>query len=508
MDSSWISKWNGLTVFVLGDVMLDKYVYGRIERISPEAPIPVLRHQSEKSMLGGAGNVARNIVALGGKAVLAGALGDDPEGVSLTDALAEGEGIVGKFIRLEGHPTTTKVRYVAGGQQILRLDIEQVCPLEADGIDVICDGLLEEIADISAIVLSDYAKGLLVPELARRVIDIARSHNVPVVVDPKTCDVARYAGATVLTPNAQEAALISGVDCVDDDHAALAAKLLQERAGVGSVVVTRGAQGMTVFDPAESDGAIAHVHTSAVEVFDVSGAGDTVVAVMALALASGASVQSAARIGNAAAGISVGKRGTAVVQARELAAALGDAKPGDNPKIVDSKTAAEIVADWKAHGLRIGFTNGCFDLLHPGHVELLKRSRTLCDRLVVALNADVSVRRVKGETRPLQNEHARSVVMAAMDCVDLVTLFEEDTPLRLIELFKPDYLVKGADYTVATVVGAEFVHSYGGKVVLVPLQGGHSTTSILARAHGSSGRQLAAALARRAPDESMPQKSP
>ena len=219
--------------------------------------------------------------------------------------------------------------------------------------------------------------------------------------------------------------------------------------------------------------------------FDVSGAGDTVVAALSLALSVGATVKTAAKIGNAAAGVAVGKRGTAAVRARELSAALGGDGDGGDPKIVDRKSAAEIVADWKAHGLRVGFTNGCFDLLHPGHVELLKRSRAACDRLVVALNTDASVRRLKGDSRPVQNEYARSVVMAALDSVDLVTLFDEETPLELIQLLRPDFLIKGADYTVATVVGSEFVASYGGRVVLVPIERGHSTTSIIARANGT-----------------------
>ena len=250
-------------------------------------------------------------------------------------------------------------------------------------------------------------------------------------------------------------------------------------------MLTRGAQGMTVWDPADDEGgAPAHMPTVASEVFDVSGAGDTVVAALSLALAGGASVTTAARIANAAAGIAVGKRGTAVVQARELAEALGGAgRAAAIPRSSTPRPRPPIVADWKAHGLKVGFTNGCFDLLHPGHVELLKRSRAACDRLVVALNTDASVRRLKGETRPVQNETARSIVMAAIDSVDLVTLFAEDTPLQLIELLKPDYLIKGADYTTATVVGADIVMAHGGKVLLVPLEAGHSTTSMIARAN-------------------------
>jgi D-beta-D-heptose 7-phosphate kinase / D-beta-D-heptose 1-phosphate adenosyltransferase len=487
MNASWIAKWRGSRIFVLGDVMLDRYVYGHVERISPEAPIPVLHHQSEKVMLGGAANVARNIVALGGEALLVGALGDDVDGDLVAGPLVAADRINGCFVRVPGHPTTTKVRYVSGGQQIMRLDIERRLHLPAQDIEAICGWLIEAADSVSAVVLSDYAKGVVAPAVIRPVVDIARARGIPVVADPKSRDVGRYAGATVLTPNAAEAAMIAGVECVDDAHAETAAKILHERAKVGAIILTRGAQGMTVYDPGEPEGAVTHVPTVAPEVFDVSGAGDTVVAALALALACGASITTAARIGNAAAGIAVGKRGTAVVHARELSAALGGARAGDDPKIVDNETAAAVVADWQAHGLRVGFTNGCFDLLHPGHVELLKRSRAACDRLVVALNADASVRRLKGETRPVQNEHARSVVMAAIDSVDLVTLFGEDTPMRLIQLLRPDYLIKGADYTIATVVGAEFVKSYGGKVILVPIERGHSTTSIIARAGGGVG---------------------
>ncbi len=484
-NPSWVSKWRGAKIFVVGDVMLDKFVYGQVERISPEAPIPVLQHQSEKAMLGGAANVARNVVALGGKAILVGAVGDDEGGDLIAGPLSEGEGILGRFVRTHGHPTTTKVRYVSGGHQIMRLDIERRLHLGQHDIDTICAWLNEAIDEITAIVLSDYAKGVLIPVLVRRIIEIARARGVPVVVDTKTRDVARYAGATVMTPNAAEAGVITGVDCVDDHHAEIAAKILYERARIEAVVLTRGADGMTIYHPDDPEGSIAHLPTHALEVFDVSGAGDTVVAALALALSAGATVKTAARIGNAAAGVAVGKRGTAVVRARELSAALGDGRDDSDPKVVDRDGAAEIIADWKAHGLKVGFTNGCFDLLHPGHVELLKRSRAACDRLIVALNTDASVRRLKGESRPVQNEYARSVVMAALDSVDLVTLFDEDTPLELIRLLRPDFLIKGADYTVATVVGSEFVASYGGRVILVPIERGHSTTSLIARANGT-----------------------
>jgi D-beta-D-heptose 7-phosphate kinase / D-beta-D-heptose 1-phosphate adenosyltransferase len=483
MNASWVAKWRGSRIFVLGDVMLDRFVYGRVERISPEAPIPVLHHQSEKSMLGGAANVARNIVALGGEALLVGALGCDADGDLVAGPLISSDRIEGRFVRVAGYPTTKKVRYVSGGQQIMRLDVERPFQPAAQDVETICGWLLEAIDSVSTIVLSDYAKGILAPGLIRRVVDIARTRAIPVIVDPKSRDVARYAGATVLTPNAAEAAAISGVEPLDDDdRAEKAAKILRERAGVDAIVLTRGALGVTIYDPAEPEAPVAHAPTAALEVFDVAGAGDTLIAALALAFACGASIKTAARIGNAAAGVAVGKRGTAVVQARELSAALGGARVGEDPKIADEQRAVAIVGDWRTHGLKVGFTNGCFDLLHPGHVELLRRSRSACDRLIVALNSDASVRRLKGETRPVQNERARSVVMAAMDSVDLVTLFDEDTPLRLIEALRPDYLIKGADYTMETVVGADLVRSYGGRIILVPLERGHSTTSIIARA--------------------------
>ena len=456
-------------MFVLGDVMLDKFVYGNVERISPEGPIPVLQHQSEKAMLGGAANVARNVVALGGQAILVGALGDNSEGDLIAGPLVDSDGIVGRFVRVHNHPTTTKVRYVSGGHQIMRLDIERRFHMGPHEIDTICVWLNEAADEISAVVLSDYAKGVLIPGLVRRIIETSRGRGIPVVVDTKTRDVARFAGASVMTPNASEAAAITGVDCADDHHAEIAAKILYERAKIEAVVLTRGAQGMTIFNPNDHEGSVAHIPAHALEVFDVSGAGDTVVAALALALSVDASIKTAAGIGNAAAGIAVGKRGTAAVRARELSTALGGGAEGD-PKIVDHDGAEEIVADWKARGLKVGFTNGCFDLLHPGHVELLKRSRAVCDRLVVALNTDASVRRLKGDGRPVQSEYARSVVMAALDSVDLVTLFDDDTPLNLIRLLRPDLLIKGSDYTIATVVGADFVTAYGGRVILVPIE--------------------------------------
>jgi D-beta-D-heptose 7-phosphate kinase/D-beta-D-heptose 1-phosphate adenosyltransferase len=363
---------------------------------------------------------------------------------------------------------------------LLRLDEETSAPVEAATAKKLLAAYAEALKSADIVVLSDYAKGVLTPSLIARIIGLAREKGVPVVVDPKTRDVRRYAGASVLTPNAWEAEAISGVDCHDDSGAEQSARAIRDVADVDCVILTRGSQGMTIFSGDGPD--VTHIPTVATEVFDVSGAGDTVVAALALALGAGADKATAARIANAAAGLAVAKPGTATVSARELRAVLGGLKDLGDPKIVDRQTASEVVADWKRQGLDVGFTNGCFDLLHPGHVDLLRKARAACDRLVVALNTDASVKRLKGEGRPVQNEHSRALVMSAIKSVDLVTFFDEDTPAELIEALRPTCLVKGSDYTEAQVVGAEFVRSYGGRVFLAPLQIGHSTTSIIARA--------------------------
>ena len=474
-----IENWLGKHVCVVGDVMLDRYVYGEVERISPEAPIPVLQFQAETIMLGGAGNVARNVAALGGKVTLIGALGDDAPAELIAGALIADEGIEGYFLRRPGVPTTIKTRFVSDGQQIMRLDIERKQALSEPEADEIVRRFENALATVDAVVLSDYAKGALTPGVIGRIVTLARNRMIPLIVDPKMLDVARYAGATALTPNRSEAEAMTRLDCRTDENAQLAARRICEQAGVDSVVMTRGAQGMTIFDKAAA-GATVSIPAVAREVFDVSGAGDTVVAALALSLAAGLDVTSGARVANVAAGIAVGKRGAGVVHASELASALVEPTRGD-PKIADRRAALANVCDWRRQGFKVGFTNGCFDLLHPGHVELLKRARAGCDRLVVALNSDASVRRLKGPTRPVQDETARSLVMASLASVDLVTLFEEDTPLELIALLKPDVLIKGADYTIETVVCADVVQAYGGKVLLVPIESGYSTSSIIAR---------------------------
>jgi D-beta-D-heptose 7-phosphate kinase/D-beta-D-heptose 1-phosphate adenosyltransferase len=470
------SAFGGKTVLVLGDVMLDRFVYGAVDRISPEAPVPVIAVERETAMLGGAGNVARNVAALGGRAILIGVVGDDDAGHALAEMIAEA-GLDSALVTDEGRRTTEKTRYISGSHQMLRADREDRTPADADALLAAFASRLPQ-ADV--VVLSDYAKGVLTPPVLRAAIDAARAADRPVIVDPKSRDLARYDGATLVKPNRREAAEATGVTGAGDEAAAEAGEaILTAAPNLAAALVTRGAAGMTLTVRGEP---AVHLPASALDVFDVPGAGDTVAATLALALAAGASLADAARLANLAAGLVVAKLGTDVVTAAELTH-LTTRAHGDPilEKIADRQTAKAQVASWRARGLKVGFTNGCFDLLHPGHVSLMAQARAACDRLIVGLNTDASVQRLKGPTRPVQSEAARATVLASLSAVDLVVLFDEDTPLALIEAFHPDVLVKGADYTVETVVGADIVLGYGGKVVLADLKAGQSTTALIGR---------------------------
>jgi D-beta-D-heptose 7-phosphate kinase/D-beta-D-heptose 1-phosphate adenosyltransferase len=459
--------WAGRHVLIVGDVMLDRYVYGDVERISPEAPIPVLRRTRETRVAGGAANVARNVVALGGRATLVGVVGRDPNGEVLS-VLCEQAGIATALVRCD-RMTTEKVRFVAGGQQLLRADGEEASAL-VGAQDALVGAARAAIAEADVVVLSDYAKGVLTADVLSRVIATARERDVPVVVDPKQKDFSLYRGATVVTPNRSEIRAAVGTDPADDDAAVRAGSLALSAAEARAVLVTRGADGMTLVERAGSH----HLRSRAREVFDVSGAGDTVVACLALALAAGQPVASAAGLANAAAGVAVSKLGTATVGLDELREALSIAADAAVPACLESAVRAREV--WRQRGLRVGFTNGCFDLLHPGHVHLLRAARAECDRLVVGLNSDASVTALKGPGRPVRDAHSRAAVLAALRSVDLVVTFDEPTPRRLVETLVPDVLVKGSDYAKHQVVGSDVVEAAGGEVVLVDLLEGHSTT--------------------------------
>ncbi len=467
------------SVLVVGDVMLDRYVYGHVDRISPEAPIPILRVEREVAMPGGAGNVVRNLTALGAAVAFVSILGDDQAGSDLTGLIGGQPGVEPWLLVEGGRATTLKTRYVANGQQMLRADQESTAPINEKLGERLLRIARDAMAATTITVLSDYNKGLLASDTATQLIAAARAAGRRVIVDPKGDDYARYAGADIITPNRRELAQAISMPVGTEAEIIAAAGALMARHGFGAVLVTRSEDGMTLLD---ADGAH-HFPAEAPEVFDVSGAGDTVVATLAAGVAAGLPLPVATRLANIAAGIVVGKVGTAVARETDLLAAISP-QGGALRKVVDRATAAEQVERWRRMGWRVGFTNGCFDLLHPGHVHLLEQARAACDRLVVGLNSDASVRRLKGPTRPVQPEAARAAVLASLASVDLVTVYDEDTPLALLHELHPDLLVKGADYTLETVVGAEDMRGWGGRVMLAGLLAGHSTTATVARLRG------------------------
>ena len=468
-------------IVCIGDVMLDRFVAGSVERISPEAPIPVLKVARENAMPGGAGNVALNVASLGAQARLFGVVGSDSAARELVDLLDEAAGVESELITDATRSTTIKTRYVAAGQQLLRADYEDTTAVGAATEAELRASLGPAIDDANAVVVSDYGKGVLTDAVLSEVMERARAARVPVIVDPHGRDYGRYRGAAVVSPNRAELEGATGLSCEDDAEVEKAARALIDSCGVDSVLVTRSERGLSLVT---SDHAH-HVPVQAREVFDVSGAGDTVVAAFALAGAIGAPPIEAAQLANAAAGIVVAKVGTAVVHADDLAAALHGADIlASDAKVKTRAPALEIIERWRTRGDRIGFTNGCFDLVHAGHVSLLAQAKAACDRLVVGLNSDESVRRLKGEGRPLQQEASRSLVLASLSGVDLVVVFAEDTPQALIETIRPEVLVKGADYSVDDVVGADFVQGYGGKVLLAEILPGHATTKTIARMAG------------------------
>jgi D-beta-D-heptose 7-phosphate kinase/D-beta-D-heptose 1-phosphate adenosyltransferase len=474
-----LSEFHAARVLVLGDVMLDRFIYGSVERISPEAPIPVVAVDRFLDMPGGAANVARNVAALGGRAVLMGVVGDDAWAHDLRAQLALSPSIEPHLVTDASRVTSVKTRYVADGQQVMRADRESRMPLP----ESVANRLLEEFSaamrDVDAIILSDYAKGVLSGFVTSTAIGMARDAGKIIIVDPKAKDLAKYRGCSLLTPNRIELQTACGMECNSDDQVVAGARHILDQNICDVMIVTRGKDGMSVI---KADGSAEHLPTTARQVFDVSGAGDTVVATLSLGLAVGAEIAGAAALANAAAGIVVGKRGTAVVTTGELIAALRPFDGRTDPqKIFALDSVMQLARAWREQGLKIAFTNGCFDLLHPGHIFLLDQARHTADRLIVGLNADVSIRRLKGPTRPVQSEVARATVLAAVKSVDAVVIFSEDTPIGLIETLEPDVLVKGADYTLGTVVGADLVIGRGGKVVLAELLSGHSTTDTVQR---------------------------
>lgn len=477
-----LPDFDPIRVLCIGDVMLDRFVQGSVKRISPESPVPIIQMGATENVPGGAANVGRNVAALGGRCTLIGAVGADPVGRELSELLAGGR-IEPVMIADAERPTIEKIRFVAQGQHLLRADREEPGDISAAaGRDIVIE-VANRIADHQVLVLSDYAKGVLTDAVIAGAIGIASAAGVPVVVDPKSARLSRYAGATVVTPNAKEAALATGIEIDSDEAAVTAGRVAIEAAAIESILLTRSEHGMTLVG---RGGSVAHLPASAREVFDVVGAGDTVVATLALALGAGMALAEAARIANAAAGVVVGKRGTATLTRSELVDELARLSrigvSSSEMKVTPADRLVSLRRQWERDGLTVGFTNGCFDILHIGHVGILEFARSQCDRLIVGVNSDASVARLKGPTRPINREEDRAQILGAFGFVDAVVVFDEDTPYGLIERLQPDVLVKGADYSIEQVVGHDIVQKRGGKVVTFDLVPGRSTSNIIARA--------------------------
>ena len=466
------------TVLCVGDLILDDFVYGEVSRISPEAPAPVLAVTRNDLMIGGAGNVARNIAALGVRCIFVGVVGKDEASRMLMRALAAEPLIEPHLVVDAARPTTRKVRFVSEhhSTHLLRADWELLQEVDARTEQALIDRALAALPGAASVVLSDYAKGALTPGVIRQVIEAASKAGIPIIVDPKAADYSIYRGATVIKPNRKELSEATRRRADSDEEVIAAASELNRVLGTDAIVVSLSTAGLILVP---RKGPPVHLPAYPVKVRDVSGAGDTVVATLAGMLAIKADYESAVRAANAAAAVVVGKRGTATVSAAELRSRiLPAASLAAEEKIVfDWLVLDDRLAEWR--DLRIGFTNGCFDLLHPGHIKLLSEARAACDRLVVGLNGDASAARLKGEGRPMQGVHARAEVLAALEAVDLVVVFDQDTPLELIRRLSPKILVKGGDYRPEEVVGRELVESDGGEVILIDLVPGFSTTRIM-----------------------------
>jgi D-beta-D-heptose 7-phosphate kinase/D-beta-D-heptose 1-phosphate adenosyltransferase len=471
------------TVLCVGDLMLDEFVYGEISRISPEAPAPVIAVQRSETNIGGAGNAVRGITALGARCIFVGLIGEDDAGKTLKAALARESRIESVLVCDPARPTTRKVRFVSEhfSTHMLRADWEMALPASGDIEQKLIDAILPLLSRTDIVLLSDYAKGVLTARVIRNVIDAARKLGKRVIVDPKNANFAIYRGAALLKPNRREFAEATRSRADTGAEIAAAAQDAMQLADCEAMLVTQGVHGMTLVP---RNGEAIHVPGHPVKVRDVSGAGDTAAAAVAVALAAGADWETALRVANAAAAVAVSKKGTAVVTLAELRRKiLPHAYLAAEEKIVLAPGDLDAhLLDWRNQGLRVGFTNGCFDILHPGHVKVLTAARGACDRLIVGLNSDASVKRLKGEGRPVQDQRARAEVLAALEAVDLVVIFDEDTPLDLIGQIKPSVLVKGGDYTHDQVVGHEIVEAGGGEILLVDILEGFSTTSLVQRA--------------------------
>jgi len=477
--SATLKKFSTAKILCIGDIMLDKFIYGSVERISPEAPIPVLLINREKHMLGGAGNVVANIASLGVKASIISAISDDNAGKDIKKQLEDlsVDYVLEKFL---DRNTTVKSRFICGPQQILRADNEKKSQISKTLEDKIIEQAKKLIPQTNVVILSDYKKGVLTDNLISKIIEISNNHNKTIIIDPKGSDFSKYNGATIITPNRKELEAATNMPTNTDNEIEMAAKKIIKENNIKTIVATRSKDGMTLISEEET----LHIASESREVYDVSGAGDTVIASFAAAIASGASFKDSAVIANIAGGIVVGKAGTATVTIDDIKFILEKdsiIKRIQNSKLVTRKKAAEQAELLKIKGQKLGFANGCFDLLHPGHISLLRQSKAACDFLVVGLNSDSSIKKLKGSSRPIQTQAMRAEILSALEMVDMIVIFEEESVFETIKAIKPDVLIKGGQYNLEEIVGYDFVISYGGKVVRAEMEDGFSTTETISK---------------------------
>ncbi|MDW7643574.1 MAG: bifunctional D-glycero-beta-D-manno-heptose-7-phosphate kinase/D-glycero-beta-D-manno-heptose 1-phosphate adenylyltransferase HldE [Desulfuromonadales bacterium] len=471
-----LESFENLSILVVGDLILDEYLWGKSDRISPEAPVPIVNITGEDLRLGGAGNVANNLLSLGCRVRVASVLGEDADGRRLQELLQVRRIDVDGLVWDAGRTTSRKSRILASNQQMLRIDREVCTPISTAEEERLLAKVRQMLPDVQGILLSDYLKGVLTERVVQEIIALGQAAALPVVIDPKGTDYRKYRGATLLTPNRKETQLASGITIGDEQSLRRAGRQLFDELALDALVVTRSEEGMTLFLP---DGLEEHFPTLAREVFDVSGAGDTVLASLGACLAAGVSVNQAARLSNLAAGIVVGKVGTSTVSPEEILEELSHQHRDSDLKIRSAVSVKRLLESERQKGRTVVFTNGCFDLLHVGHVKYLQKARRLGDLLVLGLNSDASIRRLKGPKRPLIDQDERAHILAALDCIDYVVIFDEDTPLELIREVRPHILVKGGDYQADQVVGKDVVESYGGRVELITFVDGKSTTNIV-----------------------------
>ena len=463
-------------VLVIGDLILDEYIWGGVNRISPEAPVPILETRSENLALGGAANVANNLVGLGCEVHLCGAIGQDEKGDKLLQTIHErsihSEGI----FRFVHRPTTSKIRIIAHNQQILRIDKEDNRPITEETEKKLIQYINQVIPKMDGVICSDYQKGVLTEKLIRAIMHRAQKSKIAVIVDPKSSDFSLYKGATVITPNEREVARSVPIKVKNTEDLGRAAEYLLNLTRAQAILITRGKDGMSLFQNKED---LVSIPTVAKEVFDVTGAGDTVISVFSMAVFSGFNFHEAAWLSNMAASVVVGKLGTAVVTLDEINEFLHEEMLRTSHTVLELEELKKIVSLAKSTDKKVVFTNGCFDIIHGGHIEFLQKAKALGDILVVGLNTDQSVKRLKGESRPIKSEKERANILSAIKYIDYITLFSETTPEKLIQEIRPDILVKGNDYNIDDVVGREIVEGYGAKVELIPIVQGLSTTKTL-----------------------------